>query len=149
MSDTPGSLLPEHVSACRHYANRALFKPRGPGEEFVVKLADSCRTAMARLGERAGLADEAAASARAYLDRLVAFKALIIGMNVARLYGAEPEPRAMPLSAGAGQAVLVRFGNPVSATGEYLIAREFGLLDAYRDWVRAGPRLAGPALPPR
>ncbi len=135
----------DHARACRHYVNRAMFKPRGPRSELVVHLAESCVAAIRSLdpGDPAGPAT--AAAAIAYLDRLVAFKSLIIAINMERIYGANPDPRAMPirapdLSRVAGAA---RLGGAVSPTGEYLIAREVGLLTAYRAWMAEGRDFAG------
>jgi hypothetical protein len=135
-----------HARACRHYENRAMFKPRGPDAELVAELADACTAALVALRTGTASLPEDRARALAYLDRLAAFKDLIIGMNVERLYGPSPAPRAAPLTAPS-TAGIVQLGRPVTATGEYLIAREFGLLSAWRAWMRPGPALAGPYRP--
>ena len=141
-------LSPGHHAACRHYVNRATFKSRGAGAELVVVLAESCSAAIESLVSDTPTRPAEAVRARAYLDRLAAFKTMIIAMNIERAYGRDASPRATPSrSPGARGGATV--GTPVSATGEYLIAREFGLLRALNAWYDTGPDFAGPILPVR
>lgn len=142
------ALAHEHFAACHHYANRARFKSRDRNAELVVILADSCTVAIESLTRRLDTRPTEAARARAYLDRLVAFKTLIIEMNVTRLYGLDPNPRAQPIQATGGRKPSP-VGQQVTPTGEYLIAREMGLLRVWHDWYRSGPDFAGPTLPVR
>jgi hypothetical protein len=69
-------------------------------------------------------------------------------MNIERAYGRDASPRATP-SSRPGSRGGATVGTPVSATGEYLIAREFGLLRALNAWYDTGPDFAGPILPVR
>jgi hypothetical protein len=130
-----------HHAACRHFRNRAMFRTRGDRAPLVVILAEACRAALASLQPASGATDEDRAQAADFLDRLSGFKSLIVRMTVERAF-APGSPRLD--SAGR----IVPLGRPVTATGEYLIAREFGLLDAYRAFMRSGPRFAGPMLSP-
>ncbi|WP_118133727.1 hypothetical protein [Oceanicella sp. SM1341] len=128
---------PELRALCRHYENRARFLPREGEAALVVILAESCAGALRILdrGPLPGPAGPAArASSRAYLARLGAFRSLITGINTRRFLSAQTGVRSM------------RASRPVSATGEYLIARRFGLISAYRDWLRDTPDYAGPVL---
>ncbi|MEM9050167.1 MAG: hypothetical protein AAGC92_15795 [Pseudomonadota bacterium] len=142
------NLSAAHLAACNHFANRARFKARGRNAELVVILADSCSVAIDSLTRRLDTRPTEAARARAYLDRLLAFKTLIIAMNVGRIYGDDPAPRAKPVAPPGGPRPRP-IGHAVTQTGEYLIAREVGLLRVWQNWYRAGPDFAGPTLPPR
>ncbi|QDL90568.1 hypothetical protein FDP22_01470 [Paroceanicella profunda] len=127
-------------AVCRHYENRARFRPREGVAELVVILAESCGSALRTLERGPGAGPDAAAAragARAYLRRLHAFKALITGINTGRFLSSDAGTRA------------IRSTRPVSATGEYLIARRFGLISAYHEWLRGAPEYAGPVLPER
>jgi hypothetical protein len=135
--------LAEHAQTCRHFENRARFVPRVAGAPFTVRFADSCRAAlgMARLGPSA---PEAALdvpaevrAARRYLDRLTTLRLEVARMNRARLYGAGADRLARPRQ-GAGFRT-------VTLTGEYLIARRIGAVQALDRWTRATMRLAGAA----
>lgn len=122
-----------HVAACRHYDNRARFKPRGPGAELVAVLADACRDAFRSLAGLEPRPMRELVRARDFLDRLVAFKTAMIAINMERLYGPDAGPRARPRAAAPGLAS--QLGSPVTATGEYLIAREAGVIAAMRAWT--------------
>lgn len=133
-----------HLAACRHYDNRARFKPRGPGAELVVVLADACRDAFRCLAGPEPRPMRDLVRARDFLDRLVALKTAMITINMERLYGPDAGPRARPRSAMPG--MMSTLGTPVTATGEYLIARETGVLAAMRAWT-ATAELARAATP--
>lgn len=132
--------LSEHRKTCVHYDNRARFKPRIAGREgeveYVVILAESCSLAL-RLAE--GETPEAVrVASRRYLDRLTELRRLIVDMNVVRAFGEQAGPKAISV-AGSGAAPLQGGGyRPVTATGEYLIARSLGLQSAFRRWLDAG-----------
>ncbi|MEM7213141.1 MAG: hypothetical protein AAF479_14840, partial [Pseudomonadota bacterium] len=122
---------------CKHYVNRARFKHRNPNQEFVVTLADGCLSAKLSL-KSDNQAERAAA--HAFLTRLRVLRDTIIEMNMERAFGKSYEPRTR-ISYGVGSSAepLRR----VSALGEYMIAREMGLLAVYRAWLGTGPELAG------
>ena len=108
-----------YSSTCAHFDNRVESAPADVDTGLLFALAESCASALGDLGEESG---DAAAT---YLARLAEFKAIVVGMNVRRVFGDGP-------------------ATPVSATGEYLIARRMGLLGAYRAYASAADiRLAG------
>ncbi|MEO1686455.1 MAG: hypothetical protein AAFU61_00970 [Pseudomonadota bacterium] len=147
-AQSPASLT-DHAQTCRHYENRATFKPRGPGAGLEVRAAEQCRAALETLRRGGEASPERAARARAYLDRLTRLKRTVIAMNVDRIYGAEAGRRAMPKAPaeGRGQAQV----RGVTRTGEYLIARDLGVLQALEAWrhhelelAKAPPEIARP-----
>ena len=123
--------MQEHVRTCRHYDGRARFKPRGPGAPLETRLADQCAAALAILRQGPAVRPARALRARLYLDRLTGLKATIIDINRDRIYGPDPARGARP-SAGFGGSI--GRGAQVTPTGEYLIARHMGVLDALEAW---------------
>lgn len=116
---------------CDHYANRARFMSRVEDAPLEVLLADSCKIALSRLA-RHWINPYEAKRARIYLDRLTAYKKQIIMMNF--------ESFAQLRQAKISRLPPPTFGYPspkVSAAGEYLIARQMGVIDVYSDWARA------------
>ena len=136
----------DHAQTCRHFENRARFQPRGPDAPFEVRFADSCRIAlgMARLGPSAPEAALAIApevrEARRYLERLTGLRLEVAAMNRARLYGENAGRRAQPRLRPQGR-IDAGFGG-VTRTGEYLIARHLGVMDALQRWNVATLHLA-------
>ncbi|MDJ0825599.1 MAG: hypothetical protein QNJ16_08860 [Rhodobacter sp.] len=116
-------------ATCRHFENRARFKPRRPDAVLVVRLADSCRAALSAAQARAPQRkrNEIALS-RAYLDRLTEFKSLYVRMMV-------QNGRSWHGAAKMRTPRVARLG--LTETGEYLIARHMGLLGAFDDWASA------------
>ncbi len=117
---------------CAHYSNRARFKPRQADASLDVLLADSCKSALHRLATRPGISPYESKRARIYLERLTAYKSLIIIMNT------EGFAKARQNALRGNRHPL--FGRPapkVSEAGEFLIARQMGLLDVYEDWAKA------------
>lgn len=121
---------------CKHYVNRARFKHRHPDQEFVVTLADSCLSAQASLKSE-NLSERTAA--KEFLIRLRVLRDTIIEMNMERAFGKSYKPRTR-IKYGVGS--MIEEVRRVSALGEYMIAREMGLLAAYRAWLGTGPKLA-------
>ncbi|MFT6775775.1 MAG: hypothetical protein ACJA1L_003498 [Paracoccaceae bacterium] len=121
-----GAIGPDdHAQTCRHFSTRARLRDRGVAPDFLVTAAEACAQA---------LTDDAPA-ARAVLVRLTRLRLTIWRMNLARAYGADTGPAAMPIVDPGGvprQGGWV--GPPVSATGEYLIAREMGVPTALARW---------------
>ncbi len=108
-------------ATCTHFGNRVETAPSEVDTTLLAALAESCAIALSDLSEASDSDDEAAT----YLERLSAFKATVVGMNVKRVFGGGAK-------------------TPVSATGEYLIARRMGLLGAYRAYASAADiRMAG------
>ncbi|MEM1316075.1 MAG: hypothetical protein AAGI51_16080 [Pseudomonadota bacterium] len=135
VSASPGSPslsapeLDDHRRTCRHYENRARFKQRGPGAALETRLADHCAAALSILSRGAEAAPARARRARAYLERLTLLKTTIIDINRERIYGENPARFAQPRAdLGSVRAALV------TPTGEYLIARHMGVLDALEAW---------------
>lgn len=126
---------------CKHYVNRARFKHRHPDQEFVVTLADGCLAAKESLESDN---PEEGAAAKEFLTRLRTLRDQIIRMNMERAFGSEYTPRTrMKYDVGSMLEPVRR----VSAIGEYLIARELGLLVAYHAWLGTGPKMAGTIAP--
>ena len=133
---TPFRAVPDDlVKTCDHYDNRSRFKTRLGRVDLEVLLADGCAAALRSLVVAVDTNPFVAKRAVIFLERLNAFKTTIIEINVERLFGVDAAPRSQPLAAASGtQMSLVATSRPVSPAGEYLIAREMGLLDAYHDW---------------
>lgn len=125
-----------YAQACKHYVNRAKFRARTDNPEFVIILADSCLPALKSL--RSPHFDERLAAAD-YLQRLLMFRDTVIDMNMERVFGKTYTRWSRMKSARDDKTAAVP---RVSETGEYLIAYRMGLLDAYREWLDTGPRLA-------
>ena len=121
---------------CKHYVNRARFKHRHPDQEFVVTLADGCLSAKASLSSDN---PRERAAAEEFLTRLRTLRDQIIEMNMERAFGPDYTARTR-MTYGVGS--MIEPVRRVSALGEYLIARELGLLVAYRAWLETGPELA-------
>ncbi|MEM7189014.1 MAG: hypothetical protein AAF439_05330 [Pseudomonadota bacterium] len=137
ISDGPrGALsLADHgavAKVCKHYVNRARFKPRSAQPEFVVILADGCVAAQRSMAEGGYKQRQAAAG---FLLQLSALQRTIIDMNMVRVFGVDDAPHAQIAYNARGQAQPIR---RVSPTGEYLIAHRMGLLTAYATWVGTG-----------
>lgn len=124
-----------HAQTCKHFANRARFRDRAATPSFVVRAANACAEALARPAP-----DPDAARV---LERLTLLRLTLRAINVARIYGDDPAPGALPT--GDVHGMRRRGGassRPVSETGEYLIARELGVHAALMAWRPA--RAAGP-----
>ena len=102
---------------CSHYENRARFLERTRPDAFEIVLAKSCRTAIEALARED-------AQARIYLERLTELRRTVVTMMIAE----NREPRAM-------QRTNARALPRVSPAGEYLIARDLGVISAYREWT--------------
>ncbi|MEM1298545.1 MAG: hypothetical protein AAGH68_04630 [Pseudomonadota bacterium] len=130
-----------YTQACKHYVNRAKFRARTENPEFVIILADSCLPALRSL--RSPHFDERLAAAD-YLARLVAFRDTVIDMNMERVFGKGYTRWTRMKSVQDDKTTAVP---RVSETGEYLIAYRMGLLEAYREWLDTGPRVAFGSAP--
>ncbi|MEM6595010.1 MAG: hypothetical protein AAF672_09475 [Pseudomonadota bacterium] len=115
------------MRTCNYFENRAHFLPRGPEQSLEAILADSCSKALDRFLSHVGTTPYEAKRARLYLERLTDYKDVIIEMNTSSFIAARSYPPVQ--FGGAPRAV-------VSSTGEYLIARHIGVMDAMRDWAR-------------
>jgi hypothetical protein len=120
------------ADACRHYDNRARFKPREGAVEFTVVLADGCRIALATVADPAADARLRDAALR-FLDRLAEARAEIARINSGRVADG-----LRVASEGRGPLDLTRALRLVSPTGEFLILRAEGVFGALRGWVAAG-----------
>mgnify|MGYP007101561387 CR=1 FL=1 len=132
-----------HARTCSHFAARARHKPRTvdaqpdaqPGAQLEVMLADSCERAFSSLYQRVDTTAYEAQHARAYLDKLAAFKATLIAINMDRMFGAEHISRRTESADEAFVGADFSGIRPISTTGEYLIARQMGIIGAYREWA--------------
>lgn len=119
------------AAACNTYENRARFMTREGEVPFAVVVAEACLGALASLDS--GRPAERDAAAR-LLTRVAVLRDTIVQMNIERVYGTHATPRAMP-EPRSGTAWRIA---GVSATGEYLIARHLGVVDAIRAWLDTG-----------
>ena len=124
-----------HGQTCKHYANRARFKARTEEAALEVILADSCARAYKSLYNRFDTAPHEIKHARGYLDRLADFKAMIIQMNMDRMFGKARTRRTQLQVPTVSFRSKDRGIQPISPFGEYLIAREMGVLGAYLAWA--------------
>ena len=132
-----------HARTCSHFAARARYEPRTPdiqsdsqpGAQLEVMLADSCERAFSSLYQRVDTTAYEAQHARAYLDKLASFKATLIAINMDRMFGAEHTSRRIASIETTGLAGETSGIRPISTTGEYLIARQMGIIGAYREWA--------------
>ncbi|MCY4334605.1 MAG: hypothetical protein OXC60_08020 [Litoreibacter sp.] len=90
-------------------------------------LADSCGRALDRFLGRVGTTPYEAKRARRYLERLTDYKEVVIEMNT---NGFKKARATQPTRLGGHPRI------KVSATGEYLIARQMGVLAALKDWAK-------------
>ncbi len=125
---TPPDDQAEYDSTCNHYSNRARFRARNDAPDFIAILADACLAAQHSL--ETGPPEERKA-ARAFLDRLVAFRGTIKDMNVASFRRMREDP------ASYSRGVSTEWG--VTEAGEMLIAKSFGLTAAFDAWLDTGP----------
>lgn len=122
----PLTLTEEQASfakSCHHYENRSRFDARGTNQSFVATLADNCEAALATLSS----ASEGATAARDYLLRLTELKNAVVRLQV-RAFQASRETEHP-------EGRYVRVLTSISETGEYLIAREIGVLDSLNAWT--------------
>lgn len=111
---------------CTHYENRARYPGNDGRLEFVSVLARSCRNALDRItNHRLHLSPYQARLTRAYLERLTDYHLMVLDLNMARF---EDFRRLHPWETKGVRMT-------VTATGEYLIARQTGLLDLFSDWA--------------
>lgn len=140
-ADQPrGQVGPEQAAqlgeVCKHYVNRARFKPRHDQQDFVVTLADGCRAAEVSLASQKFAERQAAA---VFLARLKTLRDLVIDMNMTRVFGADYTPvTRIPYLADARSEPVRK----VSEAGEYLIAHRLGLLQVYQAWLDTSPQVA-------
>ena len=151
-----------HAQTCKHFANRTKFRERRPPPAHLAAAADACAEALAliapdqarqalgaaapmppRLAAAGGFAPSKARAgqsrgeeAAALLDLLTRLRLTVRGMNAERLYGvADPRPRTLPVeTTQGGWRYTGASRRPVSAAGEFLIAREMGVIAALRRW---------------
>ena len=75
--------------------------------------------------------------ARVYLQRLNALRSTVTRLNVERMFDVDPGTHALPDAGVTPRRKRLLGSGSVNSTSEYLIAREIGVLAAYRDWIRA------------
>jgi len=124
-------LTPQTRDACRHYENRARFKPRDGDVEYVTVIADACQRVSLRLRDPAVSVAERAAGAT-YLKRLADVRADIAAINATRLAGRDRG------ESGLNRRDLRSALRLVSPSGEFLILRSAGVFTALRRWLAAG-----------
>ncbi len=126
--------IAETRQTCIHYDNRARFRDLKSGLAFEAMLADSCKTALDQLVGFSVDSPYKAKRARTYLERLTDFRKTISEMNLQVFELSRQTTRTRkstsPFETRQGHRM-------VNRTGEYLIARQMGVLNAYRDWIDA------------
>ncbi len=131
--------VPAQITAtCSHYDNRARFLVRGERAAFVTVLADACHELINELYVRFDTTPFVKKRAELLLTRMAELKSTIITMNMERAFGTSYTPRTQLQVSFSNQGqIRQQQGRMVSTTGEYLIAREIGVLEAYHAWSRA------------
>lgn len=131
--------VPKEVEqTCRHYVNRAKFKPRGEDALYITVLADSCMEAAQHLYVRIDTNPYAARQAEAYLAKLTSLKFQVIAMNMERAFGQGFHRRTQMKTSMDPRRPVSREGlRQVSPLGEFLIAREMGVMTAFNRWAFA------------
>lgn len=127
--------IARHKLTCNHYQNRARFRSREGLVRLDVLLADSCDLALSVLDGRKAAGPDEHANAADYLNRLSNLRSTVIEINMLRLYGVNAGPRSQPRTVAKRAGAIKQ----VSTTGEYLIARRMGVLQALEKWRRDAP----------
>ncbi len=105
---------------CRYFDHRATATGRDSDRAaWLGLLAQSCTAAL----DRYAAADLGMPADRVYLERLTTLRRVVIGMNIARFTDVQPGTRTL------------RIRRSVSDSGEYLIARHLGVMDALAAWA--------------
>ncbi len=125
---------PVFFKTCHHYENRAKFKPRHAGSALEVFLAEACRDALDSLTKRVDTSPYERKRATIFLAHLTELKSTVLTINRERLFGKNAGPRTQLQTDARIPKKYAPIG-PITRTGEYLIAREIGLLAAYDDWA--------------
>lgn len=124
-----------HAQTCKHYKNRAFNIPRHIDAPLEVILADSCALAFKSLYARHDTSPYERRHARGYLDRLTLLKDTVITINLDRTFGID-RTRRSKIKVQLGDKVgASSTKQPVNKSGEYLIARQLGVIRSYREWA--------------
>jgi len=124
-----------HNATCAHYQNRARFSSRNQNASLEVHLADSCARAFRSLYARFDTSPYEQKHALTYLNRLSQFKDEIITINMDRMFGTDRTRRTVIQGQLGDHLGENSMKQPVTASGEYLIARSMGVIGAYRAWA--------------
>lgn len=116
----------EFAKTCKHYENRARFKVHDGNAELSRILADSCDEAIRDAYVKLDATPYGTRRATAFLKRLTELRETITQMNMELMFNT-------PRPTGSGPTAV----RSVSRVGEYLIARELGVVRAYYDWAFA------------
>ena len=116
---------------CNHYINRARFKPRNDDPTLEVILADACAQALESIGNAPHATPYEVKRARIFLSRLTTYRETVFAINAARLFGEDAGPTTQLKTPKIARSKIGR----ITPTGEYLIAREMGVLSALDDWA--------------
>ena len=127
---------------CRYYQARAKSARRASPGAFVVFLADTCAAAEYSLDN--GTRSQKDRSAL-LLSRIMLLHETVARMNTERTISAAAQIAAtLNTSVASGNtasiAAPIRFSmvNPVSPTGEFLIAHRLGVMIAHNAWLDSG-----------
>lgn len=113
---------------CKHYENRAKFQPRTSPLSPLVIMADSCADAIMHLEDPQTLTTMRIEAAQ-YLAQLTLLRETIISMNMQRVLGQSLQKDRRHVAGTHGM---------VTSTGEYLIAHQIGVIEAYHRWIARG-----------
>lgn len=131
----------EFTEACNYYEMRAKSARASRPGEFVVLLADACRKA--RVSLDSGTRRQRSRSAH-LLSQIALLRHTIDQMNADRAISAitlGPTGLSTSVASGTANGVgrsRISMVNPVSPTGEFLIAHRMGLMLAYEAWLDSG-----------
>lgn len=126
-----------HSQTCAYFAERSAL---GQGTEEATlngRLAFACEQALNELFDHADPVPDQRKRARVYLQRLNVLRTTVTRLNVERMFDVGPARNTLPGAGVKPRRKRLLGSGSVTATSEYLIAREIGVLSAYRDWIRA------------
>ena len=120
----------EYETTCRHYQNRTVFEVREGNPSFAATLADNCRAAMDAVGGDPVEETEALD----YLDRLTELRMAVVALQVHSYRGIRASESQVKLK--------TRRIASISEAGEYLIARDLGVIKALNAWTERSKVIA-------
>ena len=115
-----------YAKTCSYFQKRAEAQRGGERATWLALLSQSCREALRRLDARTAIDEPDIQTDILYLARLGMLKDVVIGMNVERFTARR-----------SGERGSVSIRKSVTASGEYLIARQIGVMDAFSAWAEA------------
>lgn len=108
------------TDTCSYFENRAFGEATSDWNTWLLMLSESCHEAL----RGAEVPGPDANKDLEYLERLSELRTTVIRMNIARFRDRQAQQ---------SQRIL----RTVTPSGEYLIAKQMGVIAAYRSWIAA------------